>query len=126
MSMIKKFTLISALVSIVVYIGMSIWLYSQDKVDKTGWASIGIVAFVVLIVFPVVALVGGIVGALITKKVWLFPVINTIATTIFIASVFILMENVKLAIIILVPVVFIGTIIVSGITLGLYKLIKTK
>ncbi len=126
MSMIKKFTLISALVSIVVYIGMSIWLYLQEKADKTGWASIGIVAFVVLIVFPVVAIVGGIVGALITKKVWLFPVINTIATTIFIASVFILMENVKLAIIILVPVVFIGTIIVSGITLGLYKLIKTK
>lgn len=122
MSKIKKYILISSGISFILYIGMSLWLYFQDKADTTGWASLGVVAFSIIFVFPAIALAGGISGQLITGKVWIFPLINSIGSVLFIATTFALMNDTKIQILILVPVVFTVTFIVSLIVMGIKKL----
>lgn len=123
----EKISVISlSIITFVLYAGMAFWLYFQDKADSTGWASIGIIAFALTMVFPGYALLGGIAGQLLTKKVWLFPSINGAGAALFILITLLTMADIKIVVLIIIPAVFLLTLLVSGITMLIQKITGKK
>ncbi|MHB8961549.1 MAG: hypothetical protein ACYC5K_00130 [Saccharofermentanales bacterium] len=123
-----KITFITlSIITFLLYAGMAFWLYFQDKADSTGWASIGIIAFALTMVFPGYSILGGIAGQLLMKKVWLFPVINAAGSALFILVVFLTLGGeVEPIALVIVPAVFLVTFIVSVITMFVQKAIGGK
>ncbi len=109
------------IVTIILYLAMAFWLYYQDKVDTTGWGSIGIVAFALTMVFPIYSAIIGTVGQITLKRVWLAPVINSIGVAIFVLTLMVFMQGVKPIVLIIIPAVFIVTIAISFITMLIQK-----
>ena len=112
-------------VTFIIYLLMTIWLYIGAK-DSTGWQSLGIVVFLIVIVLPIYSVLFGIVGQILYKKIWLSPVINTAGATVMLVSVLILVKNSKLVILAFIPAVFIVTFAFSGIAFLFQKIAIRK
>ncbi|MHB1452809.1 MAG: hypothetical protein ACYCYM_02480 [Saccharofermentanales bacterium] len=123
----EKIALISlSAATLALYAAMAFWLYFQDKADSTGWASIGIIAFALTMVFPGYALLGGIAGQLLLGKVWLFPVVNAVGSALFILITLLTMTDIQPVVLVIIPAVFVLTLFVSFITMLIQKAIGRK
>ncbi len=119
--------LVLSVSAFIIYTGMAVWLYFQDKADTTGWGALGVIAVALTMVFPVFSILGGIAGQLLIRKVWLFPVINTIGAAIFVLVVFLSVKGeVKPAALLLVPAAFLVAFVFSGITMLIQKAVNSK
>lgn len=122
----SKVKLISGIaVTFIIYILMTIWLYIGSK-DSTGWQSLGIVVFLIVIVLPIYSVLFGIVGQILYKKIWLSPVINAVGASVMLVSVLVLVKDSKPVILAFIPAVFVLTLAFSGITFFFQKMAKSK
>ncbi|MHB1483663.1 MAG: hypothetical protein ACYCYI_03275 [Saccharofermentanales bacterium] len=122
----KKRILIGIVITLIIYIGLSAWDYFLSITDRTGWTSLGIIVFSFVFVIPIFSILCGILGQILIRKVWVFPVINTAGVLLFLSFVLIMTNDYKPTILVLVPAAFIVTLLFSFITYLLQKLLPKK
>lgn len=122
----KVSILVGIIITLVIYIGLSAWDYFLSVTDSTGWTSLGIIVFSFAYVIPIYSILCGILGQILVRKVWVFPVINTVGVLIFLSFVLIMTDDYKPTILVLVPAAFIVTFLFSLITYLLQKLLPKK
>ncbi len=112
-------------VTFIIYLLMTIWLYIGAK-DSTGWQSLGIVVFLIVIVLPIYSVLFGIVGQILYRKIWLSAVINTSGAAVMLVSVLVLVKDSKPVILAFIPAVFVVTLAFSGIVFLFQRVAKGK
>ena len=108
------------------YAVIAVWMYIESKSDITGFKALGIFSFVSLLVLPLYSVIAGIVGQLILKNTLMPAIINSVGSMTFLIGVYLVVNNLKPIILIIIPAVFIFTLLFSCITLLIQKLITKR